>query len=404
MQVSDLRRDVTFEYQTISLDSVAIEQRLEQSGKRVIEKITVGDEEFPDSGRFMVSLMARFGFNAAFFKYFTTAEVLERIQQVESNDRVRVCIARYASGPARLLAASNPTKGAADGSIVMDLMEKYGSEGIVYNDGVITSTHAPFVTPTFEIAGDEFTNKFTMSVPVDGYGNPFVTLAVNHKATNSNIVPKSKVFRSDVKLGKGGDDLATTLGRALESFNHDEGYAAFRDRLESAANSWCSIHEAYRLHTVLHKAISYGFTKYEPLQGASAGRSVISANLPMSAHMNMDETAPTQRGNFLIQAFHKMTGNIQEQYGFANLDALTEKRRRGLPVKCSVFNLLLFAGEVASHHLVNGHDAMHELNGALLGTEYDMEGSMSRYKEFDQFWSARNLGKATQDAVGDVKN
>ena len=37
-------------------------------------------------------------------------------------------------------------------------------------------------------------------------------------------------------------------------------------------------------------------------------------------------------------------------YGLANLDTLSPKRQRTLPVDCKVYDLLNFATEIATHH------------------------------------------------------
>lgn len=383
-----------FEYPTIGLNSISIDRQTDpNTNKSWIETIRIGDEVFPASTRFMTSLYARFGFGEKFFQYFTPDEVIARVMEKHQNDRIRVCIARFKSGETRLLGASNPMNGIAHADAVLRLFGAFGSENLTYNDGMFVSTQSPRVAPTFPIAGDDYTNKFTMSVPIDGYGGPFVMLALHRLVTQSNLVAQCKVFRSDLKLGKGGDDLESSLGRALDSFNNDEGYAAVRERLESAATSWASVNEAESFRMLLHKHVSYGHAKYNAdAPGISTGHSVIGANLSMSEHL-VDSPDMADRGNMLLKAYHRLTGNIQEQLGFANLDTLTEKRRRSIPVKCRVLDLVNMASEVASHHLLSGHGDFNQWIGAILSNEYDIEGSMATFPNFDAFWTDRKFGR-----------
>jgi hypothetical protein len=51
-------------------------------------------------------------------------------------------------------------------------------EGICYVDGIVESTHVPRVgSGSFQIAGDEFSNRFLLAAPIDGYGLPNVYLS-----------------------------------------------------------------------------------------------------------------------------------------------------------------------------------------------------------------------------------
>ena len=55
-------------------------------------------------------------------------------------------------------------------------------------------------------------------------------------------------------------------------------------------------------------------------------------------------------GTSVLSAFHAMTGDVSQIYGLANVDALSVKRQRTLPVNCRVYDLLNFASELATHH------------------------------------------------------
>ena len=82
--------------------------------------------------------------------------------------------------------------------------------------------------------------------------------------------------------------------------------------------------------------------------------------------------------------FRRVAGNLLELYGLANLDALTQKRRRILPAPCRVYDLLNFASEVATHHAdANGAQALQAQLGSWISDEYDLEGSARDGEDFE---------------------
>jgi len=95
---------------------------------------------------------------------------------------------------------------------------------------------------------------------------------------------------------------------------------------------------------------------------------------------NQDVTGP------IMRAFHAMTGDTSRLYGLANLDALSAKRQRTLPVNCTVYDLFNFATEVATHHAgVAAARKLHGMVGTMLTAEYDMEGTKVNMPHFADF-------------------
>lgn len=124
--------------------------------------------------------------------------------------------------------------------------------------------------------------------------------------------------------------------------------------------------------------------------GAAAGDSGIASLLDSgrSLHGNPEET-----GSPVIAAFHRMTGDISQTYGLANIEALSAKRQRSLPVGCKVYDLLDFASELATHHAdEQGARASQAWLGTLLSGEYDLENS---FDEFQDFFLDRKLDGET---------
>jgi hypothetical protein len=89
----------------------------------------------------------------------------------------------------------------------------------------------------------------------------------------------------------------------------------------------------------------------------------------------------------VVRDFHRMTGDLNELYGLANLDALSVKRQRVLPARCRVYDLLNFASEVATHRStpIGGLD-MQTFIGNLIADEYDLEGTTEAVKDFNDFF------------------
>lgn len=357
-----------------------------RSGKQYVEKVLIDDEPLDPSSRFWNSLFARYGFNSAFFKYFDHAEVFSRISEREPNDRLRFCV-EVTGDKKRLLAVSNPAKPLVTHDDIMEATERYNGKNMVYHDGIMEAIHAPVRGDlSFDVSGDVFNQKFLMSTPIDGYGAPSMYLALLREVCRNGTVAYAKSFKTTLSLGKGDENIMPSLVRTLEGFNHEEGYAALRHRIESAATSWASVYESQRLYDLLIKAHALG--------GIDPSR-VITQDTPKlrdhliagSGYRMFTDENDIETGSPFIKAFHGMTGDISQLYGLANLDALSAKRQKTLPTKATVYDLINFATEVSTHHA--NPEFSRKLNG-LVGTmiseEYDMEGTKTdRFADFADF-------------------
>src|SRR5438445_155010 len=86
---------------------------------------------------------------------------------------------------------------------------------------------------------------------LDGYGRPSVYLSLLRLVCSNGAVGYSPAFRSELSVGRGDDGVAFALTRVLDGFNNEDGYAALRQRFESAAKSWASVNEAQKLYKLL---------------------------------------------------------------------------------------------------------------------------------------------------------
>lgn len=377
--------DKTFDYDIAAINDFTVETEIDpKTGNPLVKHVLVKDEPFNPSERFWTSMFARFGFNKSFFKYFDYAEVFNRISDTEANDHVRVCVERGKNSKSRLLAVSNPKKPIVPYDDIMGIVGD-SSVKTDYSNGILMSTHVPRSgSNSFNVNGDLFENQFVMHTPIDGYGKPSVYLALLRQICENGMVGFSKAFRSQITLGKGDDNVAFALTRVLDQFGNDEGYAALRNRIESSAQSWASVNECmtlYKMLTKLHqkkddeeKGIvnSNDFSNSPYLQGLAFDGN----------NAGLDYTSKHP----LFSAFHSMTGDMSRLYGLANLDALSQKRQRTLPAKCTVYDLINFATEVATHHAsVNSSRVIHAWAGTLVTGEYDLEGTMNEMKDFADF-------------------
>src|SRR5690606_27027276 len=145
-----------FDYTFSSVGDLAVQTTIDpKNGRRSASAVLVNEEPIRPTERFWTSLYARYGFNKSFFKYFAHDEVFSRISEVESRDRMRLCIERDdETGESCLLAVSNPARPIVRHDDLMDTLTSYEGSNIRYCDGVVESSHVPRAGANpFEISG-----------------------------------------------------------------------------------------------------------------------------------------------------------------------------------------------------------------------------------------------------------
>ncbi len=360
--------------------------------------------------RFWTSLCAQFsnyGLSTKLFRMFEHHEVFERLHKVLNEDgQLQKTHLRYAlevkdGHDPILLAVTNPMKALVRYDQVGELMAARAAEGTEYSEGVVRSTHAPAHMPEFMIGPDSFAHQFVVETPVDGYGDPLIYLSLLRRVCSNGAIGYSRAFRSEIKLGR-GDEAATavhTLERALDTFNNEEGYQALRSRFESATNSWTSIYEANRVFKVLAAMGTKNMfiedpTHQSPLvESLSHRRSVA---LGGDGASQGDANPITLK---ILRAYTQLTGDICDIYGLAQLDSLSEKKQRRLPVRCTIYDFTQFMAEVATHHCSqkDGRLLQSEI-GSLISHEYDLEGTKETKATFQEwFLKADDEGNRNAD-------
>lgn len=310
------------------------------------------------SPRFWQSFSMMFNLNRSTFNYFKHDEVFERISEKNKKANVRITYEKYAQAgfngtDGQLLAISAPTKAMLHMDEANSLISRYGGKKTSYRDGVvIASFDSPFPME-MDIAGDEFRTMFTMQMPVDGYGMPASYLTLLRLVCTNGMVGMTSAFKTKFQLGGDDSSVRHVLDRAITSFNNEEGFHAMRDVVELASSSWASLYEFMSLH----KAINAAATN--------------------------DSWGVDKRVRILKQ-LNDMAGNMMGLYGVTGFNEPSTKRSRFLPVKCTVYDLVNFATEVASHHLTTqrARVRMHAWVGDLITRDFDLANTTKTAPNF----------------------
>ncbi len=342
----------TFDYGFTSVGQLQVtEAERSKAGRLTIRALEVDGRPVRPTGRFWRSLFTRYGISETIFRYFSPAEVFGRISERSSDDDIRYCIECREGSADHLLAVTNPRRPVITGRQVEEVVAEHDAIEREYADGIITSQHIPRLGDRpFSIRGDRFAHRLVLETPVDGFSHPKIFLSFLRQVCSNGMVGYGRAFRSDISLGQ---DIGHCIGRALAGFDNGEGYAAMRQRFESAQHSWASVRECGELS--------------KRLTQMSDGRS-----------LKTDDWS---------RDFHRMTGNLNTIYGLANLNALSQKRQRVLPTRCRVYDLMNFASEMATHHATTGaRRTLQAFIGSLISEEYDLEGTAESVTDFADFF------------------
>lgn len=363
---NDSAKSTRFTYALASVRDIRVGKVHRSPGGRIsLRELEIDGQPVAATRRFWRSFFTRFGIAENVFRYFRPDEVFARIQSQREDVSFRYCIARSNLADSKradqLLAITNPNRPIIRYDDIRGLLDQNGGQDVRYHNGVVTSTHAPRGgSRQFAIGGDQFRDRFCLETPVDGYGHPRLFLSMLRLVCSNGMIGHAKAFRSDVPVGK---NMEHCIVRALESFDNGDGYAALRQRFESSQTSWASVHECLRLNELLES-------------------------------LRRDDQL-TQAG--LIGRFRSLAGDLNELYGLANLDALSDKRQRILPSRARVYDLINYASEVATHHAkADGANRIQAWLGTLVSEEFDLEGTADSGAEFDAFFVPSNDGLPAQ--------
>jgi len=311
------------------------------------------------SDRFWSSFSSLHNLGRSVFAFFSHGEVFERITQNTGN-HVRVALETQGDG-GRMLSCTNPTKPLLQLDEVRELVNQYDGTSTSYAEGIVTATFECPFPANFAIGGDDFRTQFNLQMPVDGYGLPSAFLGLLRLVCTNGLVAMSPAFKTGFQLGKDSPSLIRLLHRAMDTFNNEEGFHALRQRVESSTSSWASLNEAKRLHATL---------------AASAA----------SDGMKLEQRAE------ILGGLNKACGDPLGIYGLSGHEEVSVRRAKSIPVEATVYDLMNFATEVSTHRLM-GQPARSRINafiGDMLTQEYDLEGTVTQFPDFADYFVARN--------------
>jgi hypothetical protein len=376
------------DYAVAPLRSIKIEE-VGQKGR--VSMLSIDDRKFCPTSRFWTSLCSTYsthGLSTKVFKLFSHQEVLQRLTDVLGGDdkaRIRFTFEDKGTAPGNILAITLPSKPVITYETINGTLSKYNALSVTYGDGIVRSTHTPNHMQDFKIGGDGFAHQYVLETPIDGFGSPLIYLSLLRQVCSNGAIGYSRAFRSEISMGRGDTknaDLMFSMERALDSFSNEEGFAALRTRFESSTQSWASISECNRIYKVLAAMAQKGlFLK----QGTEGAKLVEKHAARREAVINAGGEG-TQENPVVVKimrAYASLTGDLCSIYGLTHLDALSRKKMQQLPAHCTMYDLLNFATEVATHHCEekNGRLLQAEV-GNFVSNEYDLEGSKVSKEQF----------------------
>lgn len=364
-------------YGTAKISDFKVNTVVGKKGKATVSSIELDGRELAPTKRFWKSMRMRFKINAGMTRYFQYPEIFDRITKVAPSDVVRYCIEETGVKP-KLLALTNPNQPYVNyDSLVGLLMEPKNkiATNPTYAEGIVRSTHNTIVPFSSQIKGDTFNTQFVVDTPIDGFGRPSIYVSLLRLVCANGAIGYSPKFRTEVSVGKGKDNLLFSLERAFESFANEEGHGALISRFETSASTWASVSEAMRCQKLLIKVHGVGGLKNQkPL--------VISKEMGTSL---ADMT--------IFQKFFSVIGDINTQYGVTNIDAISKKKQKTLNTKSTVYELLNFMTEVATHEATPiGSKMLQAGVGDLISKEYDLEGIDANTTDFTDRYLSTSSG------------
>jgi hypothetical protein len=373
------------DYATTPLRAIKIEE-IGKDGR--VNCLSIDERKFHPTSRFWTSLCSTYsthGLSTKVFKLFNHAEVLQRLTDVLGGDdkaRVRYAFEDKGPAPGNILAVTLPTKPVISYEQIGETLANYNAVKMEYGTGIVRSTHNPNHMQDFKICGDGFAHQYVLETPIDGFGNPLIYLSLLRQVCSNGMIGYSRAFRSEISMGRGDNanaNLMFSMERALDSFSNEEGYSALRTRFESATTSWASIGECNRVYKVLDAMAKKKLFLVDATEGSKLVDQMAARRNAVIASYRNDEADAVETSQSVVKvmrAYSSLTGDLCSIYGLTHLDALSRKKMQQLPAKCSMYDLLNYTTEVATHYCneKNGRLLQAEV-GNFVSNEFDLEGS-----------------------------
>jgi hypothetical protein len=375
--VSDIINLPKFRYETVPINELKAEGHVDDKGKLHVERLLFSGAEVRPTSRFWNSLCARFGFGPSIFTYFSHEEVFTRISERAKHAIVKLTIQETPSGDEwvssdgyrpKLLGVASARKSMIHSDEAIRVLNMLSTtQAVKYKDGMFVSEHDLSRPFDWDIGNDCHHARIYLETPVDGYGRPTLFLSLHRVRCLNELVARGKAFRSGVILGK--DAVVDTLYRAMESYSNESGFCALRDRLITSQKSWASVRECVQLSKVLAPLTPDDFSPAFVQSVPAAGED------------------PESLRNGVLKRLYEITGNLNQIYGVAQLETLTEKQMQMTASQAKVYDLICFASELGTHQLrPESASRLHHYMGRILGSDiFDLENSCDEFPVFSDF-------------------
>lgn len=321
--------------------------------------------KFKVASKFFDSFSNTFRLGRSVFEWYTPNEVFGRISETKKTP-VRVTLDTVAN-PTKTdhgdiygtaLTVTLPSKAILRPEDVTDLITSNDGHDVMYKDGIVAATfHTPFPV-TYAIGKEDsaFETKFYIEFPLDAYVQPASYLMLLRKVCTNGAVARTKAFRTEFSLGKDDTDLSAVLDRAISSFNNEEGYHSFNARLLAASKSWASLRETLDLH----KSIVRG---------------------------GQLENWELKKKREIAENLNRISGNPMLMYGIVSGGEPSLRQSSVMPVKATMYELINFATEVATHHMKQLHakNCIYGWVGDTIVEDFDLDNSVETNPDFTAF-------------------
>lgn len=316
--------------------------------------------------RFWNSLCSMYSMSQSTFDLFTHEEVFNRLAETRNDGQVRIT-AEFDKGGERggihgtVLSVTKTNKPLLGVDDVEALVNKYKGTRVRYSEGVITASFdCPFPTP-YTIANEEYAPRYTLKMPVDGFGLPITYLEMLRLICTNGMVGMSSAFREQFHLGKNDESVAFMLDKAMSTFSAEEEFHGISKRMDVAALSWSSLQES----SVAYKALK---------EALEADKMTLEAKTK------------------IFDSFDKLCGHPLQFYKLTSREELSARRAAAIPTKATVYDLVTFMTEISTHkvHTQDAKDRINRWCGDVLSREFDLERSKEQYSDIGAFFIENN--------------
>lgn len=342
-------------YAEVDLSDIDLRFSRSRSRHPELEYVEISGLPAVPSPRFLPSLKRALRLDPSVFRLFDPREVFDRVREKRLAGRLRVAVEANPEGPGRALGVTVPATPVITPEHIDAIADRIATPitRTSYEDGVVRLWHAPLALTGAEclVAGEAHRYQCLTQVPVDGYGSPSNFLGMERMVCSNGMVAWAPAFRTTIPLGRRADESPVpAMVRFMEAYQDEAGYAALRQRLESARATPASLREAYALKKLLD---------HEDAQSLHRRKGTI-----------------TTESSDLETAFFSMSGRIEDLYGVATLNDISPRRQALSPCKAIVSDLIHFGTEVATHRASPKiARKIHGWIGTLLCNEFDLEGA-----------------------------